>query len=486
MSRGITDQDRVIVQGRYLVYEQDPSRRFLMQGMAFPVPLKPESYNEDGWIAVLKQLREASPHINTLRLYRTHMSNYTLHEYGNPMEGFYQAAADLGFYLLVPLTAAQGDGVLNRGKAAPLCYNEKLFRYGAHVIESVKDYPNVLGGVLGNEVLNSLKDWPAAPCLLAYARDLKRFHPSFPLIYTTQHDGLTAVVTPAATAQLLLNYLTCHIEDSATIDILGINIESWCSSLQTFELNEDGSVGSYADLYQHLVNATIPLIFSELGCSQILYNRDNGLGVTLGDRRTAREWNQVSVVETTMADEWSGFIAYAYDGPFDFRMTTGGPWDGIHPLTFNLDMENYVKALEDASALVKDERILVSNVTTNATMSPPTCASVHEFLEACCNVNLMDVNEIPSYFNPQDGGGILLSEASWMEASGQQRVKNLICWSALIVPMVGTMLYILNRMRGARESARAMTPDSPNKQGQTRSVVSRVVAEPTASYNTFA
>ena len=237
----ITDQDRVIVQGRYLVYEQNPTQRFMMRGMAFPVSIHDRIYNEEGWIAVLKELRQASPYINTLRLYQIHLDggNGDHSNYNHKMDGFYQAAAELGFYLLVPLTTASGDGVLDRGKPAPHCYNSKLFRYGAKVLESVREHPNVLGGVLGNEVLNSLKDWPAAPCLLAYARDLKRLEGSrLPLMYTTQHDGIGAVVTPAESAELLLHYLTCDVDRNATLDILGINIESWCSSLQTFERNE--------------------------------------------------------------------------------------------------------------------------------------------------------------------------------------------------------------------------------------------------------
>jgi hypothetical protein len=169
-----------------------------------------------------------------------------------------------------------------------------------------------------------------------------------------------------------------------------VNIESWCSSLQTFEKNEDGSEGAYISLYRELENSTIPLIFSELGCSQILFNRDNHLGTILENQRRARDWRQVNVVETKMANQFSGYIAYAYDGPVDFRMTNGGPWDGIHPLTFNLDMENYLQALTNTSATLPPP--------TETTTVPPTCESVKKFLDYCCNLDLMDVEDMPSYF----------------------------------------------------------------------------------------
>lgn len=393
----ITEIDRVIVQGRYLVYEQNPSLRFMMRGMAFPVSLHTKIYNEEAWIAILKQLREASPYINTIRLYQIHLDIDDTGSHDNHnMDGFYQAAAELGFYVLVPLTTASGDGVLDRGKAAPACYTAKLFRYGARVVESVQNHPNVLGGVLGNEVLNSLRDWPAAPCLLAYARDLKRLGARLPLVYTTQHDGISAAVNPAESAQMLLHYLTCNEDKNATLDILGINIESWCSSLQTFEENEDGSLGSYLDLHRHLENSSIPLIFSELGCSQILFNRDNGLGTLIGEKFRARDWKQLAVIESDMVDEWSGYVAYAYDGPPDFRMTTGGPWDGEHTLTLNLDMENYMEQLKNTTLGLK----IPNSTALSSNVSLPTCASVHDFMQDCCNLDLLDVNKVPSYYIP--------------------------------------------------------------------------------------
>lgn len=439
----ITTNDRVVIQGRYLVYEQNLTRRFMIRGMAFPVPLK---YDERGSIAILKQIRQASPDINTLRLYRIFLNSTALEDDNYRMDGFYNAAAELGFYLLVPLTAAAGDGVLDRGKAAPACYPPELYHYGTRVMDSVRQHPNILGGVLGNEVLNSLKDWPSAPCLLAYARDLKQYDPHLPLIYTTQHDGISAVVPPAETAKLLLGYLTCHSNTTATVDILGVNIESWCSSLQTFETNEDGSEGAYVSLYRQLENSTIPLIFSELGCSQILFNRDNHLGTILESQRRARDWRQVNVVETKMVHEFSGYIAYAYDGPVDFRMTTGGPWDGIHPLTFNLDMENYLQALTNTSA-----NLLPPPTPTTAVA--PTCESVKEFLSSCCNLDLMDVEDMPSYFtvtaqsenrtysvNPvtDDGIGILVNNEGRLAHDIASRI-------AVALMGICTIIFVVRR-----------------------------------------
>jgi Glucanosyltransferase len=420
----ITQTDRVIVVGKFLVYERNPRLRFRMRGLAFPVPHVETYYNEDGWIGILKQLRKASPELNTLRLYHIHP--------GTTMTRFYQAAADLGFYLLVPLTSAQGNGVLNRDDDAPNCYRPELYHYGAQVIDSVRDHPNVLGGILGNEVMNSLADWPAAPCILAYARDLKRYAPGFPLIYTTQHDGITAEVNPAQTVKLMLDYLTCHSNSTATIDILGVNIESWCSSLGTFETNEDGTMGSYLDLYDHLLDSTIPLIFSELGCGQNYFDRDNGLGTPLGDgdHLKAREWQQVHVVENNMVDEFSGFLAYAYDGPVNFRMTTGGPWDGMHPLEFNLDMKNYLQALMETSS-----DLLPAGDTTSTVA--PSCPSVHAFLQECCHLDLLDVDQLPSYYDANAA-----PQLETIPSISNQHLQRDIMFYPIILPLLMTVFTL--------------------------------------------
>lgn len=169
--------------------------------------------------------------------------------------------------------------------------------------------------------MNSLESWKAAPCILAYARDLKVDFPNATLMYTMQHDGIGAAVSPSEAARLTMEYMSECPE--ASIDALGINIESWCSSTQTFDLNPDGSLGTYKDLYQHLNESKIALLFSELGCSRTLFNRDNGL------ERFNRDWKQVhTILGPDMIDLWSGFVAYAYDGPEDFRMSIGAPWDG--------------------------------------------------------------------------------------------------------------------------------------------------------------
>ncbi|KAG7371115.1 glucanosyltransferase [Nitzschia inconspicua] len=420
-----------------------------MRGMAFPVPLHYQDsdypYHAEGWIAVLKQLREASPYLNTIRLYRlppTLLSPASSNSGSSSAdEDFFQAAAELGFYVLVPLTDVSGIGVLDRTLSAPKCYPQHLFRYGTKVLDALQKYPNILGGVIGNEVMNSLPHWHSAPCLLAYARDLKRYYAKgdysmIPLIYTAQHDGIGAQVSPAEQIQLTTNYLTCQSSEigddsyyhgnddtpslSHFIDAIGVNIESWCSSLQTFDSNEDGSLGTFKDLYQQIQEATaaVPIFFSELGCSQLLFDRDNGLRSpqnALSDPTlSARTWNELSVIEENMANVWSGYIAYAYDGPAGFRMTEGPPWDGTSTLTFNVDMRNFLQQLEQVATSAKIEQDKnESNIDDlfNLTVDFVPCEMAQEALSDCCSLRLATLDHMPSYAMPS----IWIELKDWIE-----------------------------------------------------------------------
>lgn len=117
----------VSVQGRYF-YNEDGSR-FFIKGIAFPAPTKSHSYNETAWIDVLRQIKVTlEADINTIRLYRMDPRiDYS---------GFFDYAASLGVYVLVPLTSVSGDGILDRTLAAPKCYSHKLLEYGVACLEN--------------------------------------------------------------------------------------------------------------------------------------------------------------------------------------------------------------------------------------------------------------------------------------------------------------------------------------------------------------
>lgn len=397
----IGPEDVVLVKGKYM-YKAD-GKRFIVKGIAFPVPFDVDVVDIDGWIRVLHQLSALELKYNTVRLYSMDPSiDYS---------AFFHEAASLGIYIMVPLTSSKWYGVLNRDVAAPACYTEQLFQYGVASLNNFLRYPNVLAGVIGNEVVNSLESWIAAPCLKAYTRDLKlymkhNFDRSLPLIYAAQHATFAgAAITASKSMRWMLDYLTCVVEPedsnalsytaSESIDMFGVNEESWCSSYDKFRYNEQGADGSFYMLWNDLHDTNVPLIMTELGCPHYLYNRDNGLKTPDG----TRDWMEVPVILHEMADTWSGFIAYAYDGNPLFRMFGNKKWNGVDTLPPSQDFFNFRNQLEFEET--KGSTYDIETVA-DAHVLPRSCKDVElelldtfELLKA--DVKLSTVQDCPSF-----------------------------------------------------------------------------------------
>ena len=164
--------DAIHVHGKHL-YKRDGTQ-FTVKGIAFPTPpvnylRQSNGYDAQAWLEILQQLKvDLGLDFNTIRLYRINPVQVNYQE-------FFDGAAKLGIYVIVPLTTANGVGVLDRTLPAPTCYNRNLFAYGASSLVEYLKYPNVLAGMVGNEVMNDEDAWQAAPCVRAYARDLKLF-----------------------------------------------------------------------------------------------------------------------------------------------------------------------------------------------------------------------------------------------------------------------------------------------------------------------
>ena len=419
----IGPNDTISAKGRNLVYDSDGSR-FLFQGVAFPTTARSGLYDEAGWIAVLDQLAETT-NINTVRIYRMDCTK------GDQYSGFLKHAAELGIYVMIPLTSPTGSGVLDRLKPAPKCYPRRLFEYGKTCVNQFSKHPNVVAGFIGNEVMNTVDSWLAAPCVKAYTRDLKRYMllddahnlRSLPLVYAAQHDSLTAQISAHESMKLTLDYLSCqsdsHDDDDLTIDIFGINIESWCSSLQTFRYNEDGTESAYYLLWRALSNnttTTTALMFSEMGCAKDLFNRDNGL-----QPQGVRDWAQVPVVLKDMADSFSGFCAYTYYGnPAFGMMDPHQGWDGHSVLAPSPDFENFqqqLRAVVNTTTIpTTTDKVLLSSLPENNTKRP-SCQSVIKRLQATCpdcNLRLVPVERMPSHYHHAHTGRVGLVVAAFV------------------------------------------------------------------------
>ncbi|KAL9180496.1 hypothetical protein ACHAXT_010949 [Thalassiosira profunda] len=446
-SKAIGPNDVVTVHGQHL-YTSDGAR-FMMKGIAFPVSAK-ESYNATAWIGILEQLHSFGLAYNTVRVYEMDPKI----DYSE----FFAAAASYGVYVIVPLTARAGHGVLSRDASAPKCYKRGLYEYGVAALQNYLQYPNVLGGLLANEVMNTEASWSAAPCIKAYARDLKgvmrrRNMRPLPLIYAAQHSGI-GQIGDVGTMWLTMNYLTCiggngdAPGSSSSIDVFGVNIESWCSSRQSFVRHEDGSAGSYYSLWLGLHQSTVPLVFTEMGCSHMLFDRDNGLHTPEG----TRDWGQVGSVLHEMSDTWSGFCAYAYQGNPQFDMFAGGPWRS-EVLEPTKDFFNFRDRLREESKAGHSNREPPLDFEK---FYAPRCAQVEDELRHCCNIDLYPLSKIRSYEESVSQGRSLEVENAGFIV---RHLEPLNC-GVILAMAVGGILYARKRRRRADNSGYEPIEDS--------------------------
>jgi len=442
MRTKIGPNDVVTVKGKYLVKKN--GKRFIMKGIAFPVPINPNEYNEQGWIAVLHQFHDLGLKYNTIRLYRTDPNiDYS---------GFFNEAANLGIYVIVPLTGAEGSGVLDRNKVAPNCYNPWLFGYGVDSLENFMRFPNILAGVIGNEVINTLEAWHSAPCLKAYGRDLKNYmadqnydRTPLPLVYAAQNAAFNAAVSVNHGLRVTHEYLTCTREGSAidnigAIDLFGVNVESWCSSKDTFDETEKGTEGTYHSLWNDTHNATLPLIMTEMGCSHIDYNKDNGLS-----KNGTRDWIQVPVVLGKMSDTWSGFCAYAYNGNPQFDMFDKGTWDGINPNAPNMDFYNFKFQLDEAEHL-PNSKVVIQPLQVAPRRS---CDIVEKELRDIYRVDIRSSEAIFEYQRVKSSNDVV---------SNLQQKFHLLILACVVVVLGGLTAYIFRRRTKLRKLMQGYRP----------------------------
>lgn len=537
-------EDIVTIRGRHLYtgtggfvgssnQQQQQQQRFYMTGIAFPTPPPPQpqttattstardignpsiaarrnpildkllhrgqdtiSSNDDqhdsnslldlnltGWNAVLDQLASETT-VNTVRVYEMDCRR----DYST----FLDHAARLGIYVLAPLTTRAGDGVLSRDDVAPKCYPRRLYEYGVQCLDRYWDHPNVLAGVVGNEVMNNLDSWRAAPCVRAFLDDMVAYGKhkaskvrkgggrdagsgarteAMPLMYATQHDSPSAEFPTDDAMKLTLDYLTCHDDAASTARgpsshnaagwashrspfIFGINIESWCSSLQTFEYEEDGlTESSYHSLWNTMrgsnltkttmdavtgvkttvqiprtispLPASVPIVFSEMGCSRFSFNKDNDV-----TPKMMRDWKQIPLVSDggPMSDVFSGFVAYGYDGGGNkyFRMMGGtNKWDGLNPLPS--DSEDYQNFRLQLKEIGSNETSSALNGGTGdghgRAGAIPSCEETLESIRKVWDIELRRQLRMPSYFDRDHRPWFPLLPSSNKRANTNQQLK---------------------------------------------------------------
>ncbi|PRP81730.1 putative 1,3-beta-glucanosyltransferase [Planoprotostelium fungivorum] len=159
--------------------------------------------------------------------------------------------ADNGIYVLVDAT----DPNFSINSAYP-SWNLDIFNGIKAKIDNFIGFPNLLGFLGGNEVVNSNAETIAAAYVKAAVRDIKAYIKS---------KGYSIPVGYAATdvdANFdLQQYLNCDSRDNS-IDFYGLNTYRYCGDVA---FNET----SYTDLVRDFSSYSAPFTFTEYGCNQV-------------------------------------------------------------------------------------------------------------------------------------------------------------------------------------------------------------------------
>ncbi|RAO71240.1 uncharacterized protein BHQ10_007252 [Talaromyces amestolkiae] len=220
-------------------------------------------------------------------------------------------------------------------------WQTSVFNQYAAVLDSMASYENLLGLIVGNEVVDKSTQVDLAPFLKAAVRDMKAYavarqYRTIPIGYFTSDDDNWA--------QQMADYLVCGGNTSEAIDFLGFNDYSWCG--QSSMNNSD-----YGQLTSDLEDIGVPLFFSEDGCTSV-------------QPRTFDD--QAAIFGSNMSDVWSGAIIY------EWRKQSGSESEfGI--VSYTTSAPSTPTLLSDYSALSSQWASVTMADNAPSTLPTPSC-----------------------------------------------------------------------------------------------------------------
>jgi len=261
---------------------------------------------EDQWGPALEAI--ANMGANTIRLYNINPDN--------SHTKFMKKAADLGIYVIIPLT--RKDWGYLPAFASPDCYTLNVTEYGnvgvnlltsaKLIVKEFSNYPNTLLFAVANEMtVNDKNGYSAFPCVKALTRDIHRYQADcretmrrIPLIYADMDMG------PPDRVQIG-KYLSCELESpDDAVDAYGLNVYSWCDETYPDETGKDNfQYSPYSDILKDFKTFNKPLLFTEFGCNL-------GTFQTKCPYKGGRTWPDVAHLVKDMGEVVSGAIAFEF------------------------------------------------------------------------------------------------------------------------------------------------------------------------------
>ncbi|KAJ9249292.1 CAZyme family GH72 [Paecilomyces variotii] len=227
---------------------------------------------------------------NTIRVYHV--------DADGDHKGCMSAFADAGIYLFVDL-----DTFDTQIEQTSPHWNNNQFEAFKKVLDEFQQYDNTAGVFVGNEVLTTDQGSPAAPYVLAAARDIKAYRDS------KGYRKIPVGYSAADIAQLrpmLQNYMACSSNASERLDFFSLNAYEWCG-------DSSYSTSGYSELQKNATDYPIPIFFSETGCNTPA-------------PRTFQD--QAAIFGPEMSGTWSGAIIYEWiEEANNYGLVNYGPYN---------------------------------------------------------------------------------------------------------------------------------------------------------------
>jgi len=168
-------------------------------------------------------------------------------------------------------------------------------------------------------VLTTAEGAPAAPYVLAAARDIKAYR---------DHKGYREIPVGYSAADIadlrpmLQNYLACSSNSSERLDFYSLNAYEWCG-------DSSYTVSGYNQLQKNATDYPIPIFFSETGCN------------TPAPRTFT---DQSAIFGSEMSNTWSGAIIYEWlEETNDYGLVSYGPSVQNAPATNTLIEDGFTR-----------------------------------------------------------------------------------------------------------------------------------------------
>ncbi|KAF9893133.1 hypothetical protein FE257_012544 [Aspergillus nanangensis] len=290
----------ISVVGSKFFYED--GRQYFLKGIAYQ--RTPEDPLIDTAQCERDVARMAELGTNAIRVY--HVDPAADHD------GCMTALADAGIYLFVDVDTF--DTSIRQDDPS---WTQSQFDSYKAVLDTFQKYDNTAGFLVGNEVLSTAEGSPAAPYVLAAARDMKSYRNE------KKYRNIPIGYTAADIAELrpmLQNYLACRTDPAERLDFFGLNAYEWCGS-SSFKTS------GYSLLQDQAKDYPIPIFFSETGCNAA---------------RPRTFDDQAAIFGPEMSDTWSGSIIYEWiEETNNYGLINYGPRQPDAPPTNTLIQDGF-------------------------------------------------------------------------------------------------------------------------------------------------